>query len=99
MTNACFLSPPVPPLAQLPHLNLPGLPTLSPLPAMLPSQLPPLLSQGVNPLLPNSTNALPASVTPMPATDPVPAFIAPTEAASTNATEALAPTETTLISS
>ncbi|XP_028987953.1 Golgi reassembly-stacking protein 2-like [Betta splendens] len=88
----------VPPLAQFPPLNLPGLATLPPLPAMLPSQLPPLLSQGVTPLLPNSTNALSATVT-SPVTDPAPAFIPPTDAASTNATESLAPTETTLISS
>ncbi|XP_070701003.1 Golgi reassembly-stacking protein 2-like [Pempheris klunzingeri] len=90
----------VPPLVSLPPLNLPGLAPLAPLPTMLPSQLPPLLPQGVAPFLPISTSAPPASVTvsaapvPEPAADPT----VRTEAASTDATESPAPTETTLSS-
>ncbi|KAF1383422.1 hypothetical protein PFLUV_G00131740 [Perca fluviatilis] len=92
----------VPPLAALPHLNLPGLAPLPPLPTlpMLPSQLPPLLPQGMVPLLPTSTPAPTASVTVTAAPEAEPAAnpTVATEAASSNATESPAPTETTLTS-
>ncbi|XP_049453270.1 Golgi reassembly-stacking protein 2 [Epinephelus fuscoguttatus] len=93
----------VPSLAALPPLNIPGLAPLPPLPTMLPSQLPPLLPQGVVPILPTSAAAPPASVTVTAApviepAAPAPEPTVPTEAASTNATESPAPTETTLTS-
>ncbi|XP_033505382.1 Golgi reassembly-stacking protein 2-like [Epinephelus lanceolatus] len=93
----------VPSLAALPPLNIPGLAPLPPLPTMLPSQLPPLLPQGVVPILPTSAAAPPASVTVTAApviepAAPSPEPTVPTEAASTNATESPAPTETTLTS-
>ncbi|XP_075954183.1 Golgi reassembly-stacking protein 2-like [Anarhichas minor] len=82
-------------------LNFPGLSPLPPLPTMLSSQLPPLLPRGVLPLLPVSTSAPTASVTVTAAPAAEPAAVSPTvptEAASTNATESPAPTETTLTS-
>ncbi|XP_031711157.1 Golgi reassembly-stacking protein 2-like [Anarrhichthys ocellatus] len=91
----------VPSLAGLSPLNFPGLSPLPPLPTMLSSQLPPLLPRGVLPLLPVSTSAPTASVTVTAAPAAEPAAVSPTvptEAASTNATESPAPTETTLTS-
>ncbi|XP_049930351.1 Golgi reassembly-stacking protein 2-like [Epinephelus moara] len=94
----------VPSLAALPPLNIPGLAPLPPLPTMLPSQLPPLLPQGVVPILPTSAAAAPpasVTVTAAPVIEPAapaPEPTVPTEAASTNATESPAPTETTLTS-
>ncbi|XP_022611104.1 Golgi reassembly-stacking protein 2-like [Seriola dumerili] len=105
LAGASTLPPPVgttvPPLASLPPLNLPGLAPFPPLPTVLPSQLPPLLPQGMAPLLPTSTAAPPASVTvtAAPAANPAADSTSPTEAVSTNTTEAPAPTETTLTSS
>uniref|UniRef100_A0A1A7Z1W8 Golgi reassembly stacking protein 2 n=1 Tax=Iconisemion striatum TaxID=60296 RepID=A0A1A7Z1W8_9TELE len=81
-------------LAPLPPLNLPGLAPLPPLPTMLPSQLTPLLSQAAAPLIPISASIPPASLTITPATN-----LAVDAAASTEATEQPAPTETTLTSS
>uniref|UniRef100_A0A665U326 Golgi reassembly-stacking protein 2-like n=1 Tax=Echeneis naucrates TaxID=173247 RepID=A0A665U326_ECHNA len=95
--NVCLLSPSVPPLAPLPPLNLPGLAPFPPLPTVLPSQLPPLLHQGVAPLLPTSTAPPPTSVTVTAA--PAADSTATTEAASTNVSEAPAPTEPSLTSS
>lgn len=86
----------VPPLSSLPPLNLPGLASLPPIPAMLPSQLPPFLPQSMAPLLPTST---PASVTdasesePTATADsPVPTPAIPTE--TLIPTESPVPTET-----
>ncbi|XP_019733395.1 Golgi reassembly-stacking protein 2 isoform X2 [Hippocampus comes] len=73
-------------------LNIPGLASLPPLPAMLPSQLTPLLPQGVAPILPTSTAvAPPASVTVTPASVSVGDV--------TNPTELQPSSETTLTSS
>ncbi|KAA8587432.1 Golgi reassembly-stacking protein 2 [Etheostoma spectabile] len=90
----------VPPLSALPHFNLPGLAPLPPLPTlpMLPSQLPPLLPQGMVPLLPTSSPAPTASVTVTAAPETAANPTVATEAASTNAMESPAPTETTLTS-
>ncbi|XP_037643758.1 Golgi reassembly-stacking protein 2-like isoform X2 [Sebastes umbrosus] len=90
--------PPVP--LGLPPLNLPGLAPLPLLPTMLPSQLPPNFPQGVAHFLSNATAAHTASVTvtAAPASEPAADPTVPTEAASTNATESPAPTETTLTS-
>lgn len=87
----------VPPLASLPPLNLPGLAPLPPLPTMLP-----LLPQTVDPLLPTSVAAPPASVTAAAVTDTAAAedtTVAPTEAVSTNVTDSAVTTETSLTSS
>ncbi|XP_077412561.1 Golgi reassembly-stacking protein 2 isoform X2 [Vanacampus margaritifer] len=80
----------VPPLPA--PLNIPGLASLPPLPAMLPSQLTPFLPQGVAPLMPTSTAvAPPASVTVTPATA--------SAGDVTNTTDLQPPMETTLTSS
>ncbi|XP_074506565.1 Golgi reassembly-stacking protein 2-like isoform X1 [Sebastes fasciatus] len=99
MSLAGTLPPGTVPLG-LPSLNLPGLPPLPLLPTMLPSQLPPNFPQGVAHFLSNATAAHTASVTvtAAPASEPAADPTVPTEAASTNATESPAPTETTLTS-
>ncbi|XP_037643757.1 Golgi reassembly-stacking protein 2-like isoform X1 [Sebastes umbrosus] len=99
MSLAGTLPPGTVPLG-LPPLNLPGLAPLPLLPTMLPSQLPPNFPQGVAHFLSNATAAHTASVTvtAAPASEPAADPTVPTEAASTNATESPAPTETTLTS-
>lgn len=99
MSLAGTLPPGTVPLG-LPPLNLPGLAPLPLLPTMLPSQMPPNFPQGVAHFLSNATAAHTASVTvtAAPASEPAADPTVPTEAASTNATESPAPTETTLTS-